>query len=300
MADAIGKCPLCGWEATVNELANFTRVKCEHCGEFNITRLLLRTHFADLKSNEAKELLPYLGVHTRQASERGEYITLDIKNWKEFALSHKGTPISRKLTKLLELIASRSKPGDQVKIIPAHEAPLVGAVSKSEMQLLLNHLIDLGYLQKFQETNYLVSVEGWKQMEAANVAGIPGKCFVAMSFHESLKAAYDDGIFPALNIDCKIEPVRIDLIPHNDNIVDKIIAEIRTCRFMVADFTGQKSGVYFEAGFAMGLGRPVIWSCQKDDLENVHFDTRQYNHIVWNEPADLRQKLADRIKATIP
>jgi len=50
----------------------------------------------------------------------------------------------------------------------------------------------------------------------------------------------------------------------------------------------------------MGLGRPVIWSCRDDDLKNVHFDTRQYNHIVWNEPADLRAQLTNRIKATIP
>jgi len=30
----------------------------------------------------------------------------------------------------------------------------------------------------------------------------------------------------------------------------------------------------------MGLGRQVIWTCRDDDLKNVHFDTRQYNHIV--------------------
>ena len=49
-----------------------------------------------------------------------------------------------------------------------------------------------------------------------------------------------------------------------------------------------------------GLARPVIWSCKKDDFDNVHFDTRQYNHIVWQTPADLREQLRDRIKATIP
>ena len=58
--------------------------------------------------------------------------------------------------------------------------------------------------------------------------------------------------------------------------------------------------IHFEAGLAMGLGRPVIWTCRKDDFENTHFDTRQYNHIVWETPEDLREKLADRIRATIP
>lgn len=97
-----------------------------------------------------------------------------------------------------------------------------------------------------------------------------------------------------------MDPVRIDRVHHNEKICDKIIAEIRTCQFLVADVTLQRAGVYFEAGFAIGLGRPVIWSCREDDLKNVHFDTRQYNHIVWKEPTDLRIQLADRIKATIP
>jgi hypothetical protein len=50
----------------------------------------------------------------------------------------------------------------------------------------------------------------------------------------------------------------------------------------------------------MGLGRPVIWTCRKDDLVDVHFDTRQYNHIDWKDSGGLRMRLADRIKATIP
>jgi hypothetical protein len=50
----------------------------------------------------------------------------------------------------------------------------------------------------------------------------------------------------------------------------------------------------------MGLGMPVIWTCREDDVDNLHFDTRQYNHIVWAEPADLKEKLALRIEATLP
>jgi nucleoside 2-deoxyribosyltransferase len=68
---------------------------------------------------------------------------------------------------------------------------------------------------------------------------------------------------------------------------------------MVADVTNQKSGVYYEAGFAHGLGIPVIWSVRHDDLKNVHFDTRQYNHIVWEDETDLRDKLKNFILATI-
>lgn len=96
-----------------------------------------------------------------------------------------------------------------------------------------------------------------------------------------------------------MDPVRIDLLQHNEKICDKILAEIRSCQFIIGDFTLQRAGVYFEAGFAMGLGRPVIWTCREDDFENTHFDTRQYNHIVWDTPEDLREKLTNRIRATI-
>jgi hypothetical protein len=47
------------------------------------------------------------------------------------------------------------------------------------------------------------------------------------------------------------------------------------------------------------LGREVIYCCRKNDFEERHFDTSVINHVVWNDPADLRRKLADRIKPTI-
>src|SRR2546425_7151655 len=66
-----------------------------------------------------------------------------------------------------------------------------------------------------------------------------------------------------------------------EKICDRILSEIRRSQFMIADFTKQRPGVYFEAGFAMGLGRPVVWTCREDDVASLHFDTRQYNHVLW-------------------
>jgi nucleoside 2-deoxyribosyltransferase len=77
------------------------------------------------------------------------------------------------------------------------------------------------------------------------------------------------------------------------------MAEIRNSQFIVADFTGQRAGVYYEAGFAMGLGRPVIWCCRKDDVDKLHFDTNHKNHIVWESAEELKQKLYTRIRGTI-
>jgi nucleoside 2-deoxyribosyltransferase len=88
-------------------------------------------------------------------------------------------------------------------------------------------------------------------------------------------------------------------VQDNDNINDTIMAGIRAAQVIVADVTYQRNGVYFEGGFAMGLGRHVVWMCREDDLKNVHFDTRQYRHIVWTDHQDLRTKLTARLRANV-
>ena len=123
-----------------------------------------------------------------------------------------------------------------------------------------------------------------------------------MWFDDSMNEAWKHGIDPAVR-DTGYEPVRIDRKEHVNKIDDEIVAEIRRARFVVADFThgdtGARGGVYYEAGFAHGLGIPVIFSCRKDRLEEAHFDTRQYNHIVWETPEELRDRLAKRIAAVL-
>jgi nucleoside 2-deoxyribosyltransferase len=69
---------------------------------------------------------------------------------------------------------------------------------------------------------------------------------------------------------------------------------------VIADVTFASTGVYFEAGYALGLGRPVIWTCRSDrKAQDMHFDTRQYNHILWETPAHLLDELYYRVVATI-
>jgi len=128
------------------------------------------------------------------------------------------------------------------------------------------------------------------------------RCFVAMWFDDSMDEAYHEGIAPAIR-DSGYQPIRVDQVEHVEKIDDRIVAEIKRSRFIVADFTSEKDkprgGVYYEAGFAQGLNIPVIWTCQMDVIDDVHFDTRQFNHIVWENPQDLRKKLSVRIAAVI-
>lgn len=181
-----------------------------------------------------------------------------------------------------------------------------------DLKPFLALMIDAGYLIRREYTwIYQLTAKGFDEIEKAETKNSEShQGFVAMWFHESMDSAYEHGFAAAIN-DAGFEPMRIDKKDHTNKIDDEIILEIKRSRFVVADFTCEifgrgrssraiaRGGVYFEAGFALGLGIPVFWTCRADCMPGLHFDTRQFAHIVWNEPVDLRDALAKRIQATL-
>jgi len=136
----------------------------------------------------------------------------------------------------------------------------------------------------------------YEKLHARQAASAQG--FVAMWFDDSMRDAYVDG-FEAGIREAGYDPLRVDRVEHVGKIDDEIIAQIRRSRFVVADFTGHRGGVYFEAGFALGLNLPVFWTCRQDAIDELHFDIRQFNCIDWAEPSDLAERLRNRIEAVI-
>lgn len=183
------------------------------------------------------------------------------------------------------------------------------SVEEDELQYLLNYLFEQGWLKlnahetQTQNMNVTIPVKGYSRLaELENVKKATSQAFVAMWFHEDLVPAWNEGIEPAIK-DAGYTAVRVDKQEHIEKIDDRIIAEIRRSRFVVADFThgkgGARGGVYYEAGFAHGLKIPVIFTCRKNAIKRIHFDTRQYNHIVWETPIELKEHLTNRIAAVI-
>ncbi len=173
----------------------------------------------------------------------------------------------------------------------------------SEFMRLLD---ELGYARHNQNLVHLTA-KGFQKLEEIQTRNANSQqAFVAMWFDQSMEDAFDNGFEKAI-IDAGFSAMRIDRKQHNNKIDDEIIAEIRRSRFIVADFTCGKTstvsvprgGVYFEAGFAIGLGIPVIWCCREDSINDVHFDTRQFAHILWSSRTDLRKSLYNRIAAVI-
>ena len=207
-------------------------------------------------------------------------------NWVDLAAIQKGKPVGQKSRRLLEILAGRSTVGEWLAMDDAELAPLINAGGQNEVRYLLGHLRELKYIDQSHDgmgkKHVMLMVSGWEAVEPITGSGIPGTCFVAMSFDRSLDGAFHEGIRSAVEEDCGFRVIRVDREPHNDNITDRILAGIRTAQFVVADFTHQRTGVYYEAGFAQGLGRVVVRTCRSDDFDNLHFDTRQFFHLKWN------------------
>ena len=188
------------------------------------------------------------------------------------------------------------------------ESRLSGELKSSHIQevhFFINYLDTKGWINNFDRSYriYGLTVEGYSHLEELE-RRVPdsSQAFVAMWFDASMTNAWEEGICRGIE-DAGYKALRIDRKEHANKIDDEIIAEIRRSRFIVADFThgdtGPRGGVYYEAGFAHGRDIPVIFTCRKDALEKVHFDTRQYNHIVWDTPEELRRKLTNRIAAVV-
>ena len=123
------------------------------------------------------------------------------------------------------------------------------------------------------------------------------QAFIAMSFDDSMKTARKS-IVKAVE-DSGYKAMLIDVKEHNNQIVPEIYREIEDSAFVVADLTGQRGGVYYEAGYAVAKDKPLILSCKKSTEEKPHFDVAQINTIFWEDEEDLYARLSKRIKATI-
>lgn len=174
----------------------------------------------------------------------------------------------------------------------------------SDVMILLHILIEDGLLLGVKDNAHRLSAvsltpKGLLAEEALR-ASAPNwaQGFVAMSFSEELQDAWINGFDPAIRA-AGYRPMRIDAKEYAGGVMDEIISEIRRARFVIADCTQQRNGVYFEAGFAIGLGLTVIPTCRSDDMKNRHFDIQHLNTLEWTAPSDLGRALTNRIIAVI-
>ena len=148
--------------------------------------------------------------------------------------------------------------------------------------------------------DFSITIDGLKYLTELEKEGpLSNNCFIAMSFNESLNATRE-AIKQAV-ISTGFQPIVIDEQDQESDqtINDSIISQIRKSRFCIADFTLHRNGVYFEAGYSLGRGLKVIYCCAKSDFDKAHFDVNHYQHIIYDNNDDLKQKLINKIEAWI-
>ena len=272
------------------------KMQCERCGgPFTITATAAQTA-------ERRGLSATLSAWLRDQTDSGRDVPeISSKNI-ETILDHLPRySVLQKQILLLRTIAKLSSyPGETVRLLPATAYPLAWAENHNEFDFYVRTLEERGLVRHTDadtrtisdlDTALEVTSDGWTYLDqATRAAPFTDKVFVAMSFSPSMKPTWEEAIRPAIS-DAGYKPFRIDSDPHIERIDAKIISEIHDSRFLIADVTEHKHGVYFEAGYALGIRLPVIWSVREDYLATTHFDTRQYNHIVWRTTEELKEQL---------
>jgi hypothetical protein len=294
-------CPICSNVSTVFNHGAVYSINCPRCGNFvvgDIAEIELKNWIAQQKINLSGWIRenPNCKIYSSDLKELTNLRTLTVGEKAEKIL----LLLAQKFPKLGEITDLSGGGGFEFlavgRLVDFNELQFfLRDYLYAEMGFLLRHelVTDLG-----DDSRYSISPKGWAYLESLRHGNPDSQIgFIAMWFDQSMNEtwkAIDAGIQAA-----GYEPLRIDQKQHNNKIDDEIVAAIRRSKFVVADFTNQRGGVYFEAGFAKGLNLEVVWLCRNDDLKEVHFDTRQYNFIVWeaDKLTELSKNLKDRIEA---
>jgi len=325
---SLEKCPLCDLALIESRPDSRRRwvawCHCARCGQFGISdrllitknerfasvRVLLSGIVREYRDAESESLFrePFPEIITEHnfetiAHSRGVPTTPPEQLERLLLAIGKQTPYLGESTgpESLDVWAARA-------FVPTaeHASSLLGVVKKKEW--ITETSID-------GKWSYRMTMEGLEEYyELARRSGQGDQCFIAMWYQTEVLDICKKFILPAVE-QCGFKPYLVGVDPQDDRIDNKIIAEIRRSRFMIADLTGVRGGVYYEAGYAQGLGRPVMWCCHESwrtnvvstlepnataspdgnvpcDLkawkELVHFDVRQFPFNFWSTGEEWR------------
>lgn len=296
------KCPVCSMKCDIQSIrSGLLYIRCPRCGDYQAT-FESRINFSSGRFDENQRR-----IASSKIREMGFGYTL-TSNDEEFLFHSNDISILEKADKLLLALEKR--------------AGIVGGlfIGTSDFELMAESWVFYweefrGLLLLLQEmemvafqqdigdnvTKLKIKANGWRRLhELHENRPDSSQGFVAMWFHRKMTPLYSSSIAKAIE-QAGYAPHRVDKREHNDRIDDEIIRQIRRSRFVVADLTGHRGGVYYEAGFAHGLGIPVFLTCAARHFKKIHFDIRQYNCLDWAEDRidEFTNALTARIEAKL-
>lgn len=284
-------------------------------GQFRISRqayLNLINHLRTKGSRVEPELKARLAtklIELRESGVLNPLVDTSMVDW--LSEQSRSIPVSGRIEKLLEFLARTTKRiGDVIDLSDVTIMERAFAWSESsdwrELEFLLNHLIQTTRIERVSASGWFkVTVEGFDVHQKRKPEHDPSQVFVALWFNNETNALWE-----ALELAIRnsgYAPIRIDNQHFWGSIDEEIITQIKQSKFLVADLThgmeGARGSVYFEAGYAMGLGKAIVLTVHEDFLNDerpgkVHFDLQHHTILTWSEKnmQEFKMQLQDRIK----
>lgn len=311
-------CTICGSEldAGLNgQGAN--RVTCDCCGSYKITSSAI----AILQRNPLDEYRgTAIAYGLRRLSARDHVPLVDS----DFVRGQRDTATLPRLDEIVDEVilwigAAIRWPGQTLTIEYPEYRAVLGAIDEEAFNQILITLLATGWIDG-QLSSFMLdkasrieqcrlTPDGWRRFRELSRARVDSR-------HAFMAMRYGDAELDVVVRDCFIPAVartgfalrRLDQGQPAGLIDDQLRVQIRTSRFLVCDLSHGNRGAYWEAGFAEGLGRPVIYTCREDvfndrlHANHPHFDTNHFVTVLWM-PASLdsaAQKLIATIRATLP
>jgi hypothetical protein len=221
--------------------------------------------------------------------------------------------LTEQVNNLIIWLAETFSPGEQIFVQPPTHQSIVGAKNPDGFGLILKHLLDYGLLDgnmaeavgALGRAHITLSFDGWKHYYQLKRGAVDSrKAFMAMEYGDKELDEIVDKYFKPAVADTGFELYRLNENPQAGLIDDRLRVEIRNSRFLISDLTHENSGAYWEAGYAEGLGKPVIYTCKKEKFEKdkPHFDTNHHLTVIWDEKEiqEAVESLKATIRATLP
>ncbi len=125
------------------------------------------------------------------------------------------------------------------------------------------------------------------------------QAFVAMPMNEKADPGLADtldsikGVFGEFDL----KAVRVDDVQDNTQITDKIRSLIESSQYVIADLTDNRPNVFFEAGYAEGIGKTPIYIARDDT--RLEFDVKDYPVIFFNNQISLKDGIRKRLNTLL-
>lgn len=290
-------CFICGRiNASVETFAqpNSFDVECPRCGNYEIAQSVVRALESEPARNQFRAVLSEWIDSQNSSGERPKITSDNLPGLRSLP----PLPFMERAKRLLIFIADRThRLGQSVDLSGPKIEVRLQAIDGGEVAHIADFLRGQALIEGNSDLHLTgvgaIQADEWRRTASSSMLG-----FVAMWFDKDMDDARFNGLEKGIT-NAGYLPSRIDAKEHVNDICDEMIAEIRRSKFMVADFTGHRGNVYYEAGFAAGLNLPVFWTCRKDYKKALPFDIRQYNFIDWETPDELANRLQKRIEAVI-